>query len=62
MFNHMLADDFVELVVGKGIGDNRQIVDHIGGSFRVVIEADGIRVLVQPTAHIEYSLAFKLCQ
>ena len=53
VFNHMAADDFIELIVGEGIGQYPQIMNDICVATRIRIDTDSPRVFVLATADVE---------
>ena len=53
MFDHLIADDQIELVVGERIGHAVEIVDHVGVGARVAVEAHSAGRLVLAAADVE---------
>jgi hypothetical protein len=53
----MAADDFIELVIVEGIGDDAKVVYDIGIRARVKVYADSALMLVASTTDIENFLS-----
>jgi hypothetical protein len=53
VFDHLIADDHIELVIRKRIGHHIEIVNHVGVCFRVAVEADAAGRLVDAAADVE---------
>ena len=53
MLDDVAGDDQIEFVVGKGIRKVAEVVDHIGGRFRVIIEPDSAFEFVRTAADIK---------
>ena len=53
MFYDMTADDFIELVVGEGIGQDTEIVYDVGMAARICVEAYGVRIFVLAATDIK---------
>lgn len=53
MFDNMSANDFVKLIVAKWIGENTEIVYHVGVGPGISVDANRARILVLTAADIE---------
>ena len=53
MFDNMSANDFVKLIVAKWIGENTEVVYHVGVGPGIGVDANRGRILVLTTADIE---------
>ena len=53
MFDDVLADDLVKLVVSERIGKDTQVVNHVGMTPRVRIDADSSWNLILPAANVQ---------
>ena len=57
VFDHMTANDLVKLIFTERIGKHSEIVNDIGMTARVRVDADCARKLVLTTTNVENSHA-----
>lgn len=55
MFDDVLADDLVELIVLEGVGEDPQIVNHLGMTKRIGVDTDRPGNLILPAADVKNS-------
>ena len=58
VFDDVVADNLIKFVVGKWLGNDAQIVDHVGVGRRVDVNADGAGMFVAPAADVQNLPAF----
>ena len=53
VLDNMAANDFVELIVSERIGHVAEVVNHVGVSLRIGVDADRARHLVPAATYVE---------
>ena len=55
MFDHMTTNDLVELIIGKRIRNDTEIVNDVGMTARVGVDTDRAGKFILTTPDVQYS-------